>query len=268
MERKNRKYKIQRNILLLFLIILFIIFSFKNCNKENNISINDIIDIYEQNIEALQDSIYIYKTKNKNLLYEKSILIIQKQNLKKYNQKLYNEIKYLKNNPIIITKQEIKIIRDTVYIFPQIDSSNIVFENNILLIPFKWKDSVYYGNKNYRILEGKYIIEIDTNMNIKTKDFIINKDEIGISFITGIAETKDDRVKIFIKSEFPGFKVTSIEGALFDPRNSKIIKKFFPQKRWGLSIYSGYGFYFDIQKMKFGRALQIGIGINYNIIKK
>jgi hypothetical protein len=88
-----------------------------------------------------------------------------------------------------------------------------------------------------------------------------------MSFTTGLTESRNGMLEIFITSDFPGFKPTNIEGALINPRESKVIKSFFPPKRWGLGIQGGYGLYVDIHKNRVGHAFNLGVGVNYNIIQ-
>ena len=95
----------------------------------------------------------------------------------------------------------------------------------------------------------------------------ITTDEFGMSLITGLTENKDGLLEIFIKSPYPGFKVTSIDGALIDPNESEVIKKYFPPKRWAIGFYGGYGIYYDPLKISAGSGLQIGIGLQYNILQ-
>ena len=88
-----------------------------------------------------------------------------------------------------------------------------------------------------------------------------------MSFTTGITESNDDEIEIFIKSDYPGFTPSDIQGAVIDPRKSEVISKYFPPKRWGISPYVGYGIYGDLQKGTFGHGINIGIGITYDIIQ-
>jgi len=254
--------KTQRNILAIALIAVIIFF--RGCSK------NDIdVFKYEQNISALQDTIRTYETKNGDLVHEKLAYIANEKELSKYNQDLKDEVKHLKDNPLVVTKYVTKIVHDTVWIKPEIDVNNISFseDSSIRIIPFTWADSTIHNNDNYRYLSGSYIIEVDTGLNVSTKEFGILADEIGLSFTTGLTENSNDQVEIFIKSDYPGFVPTSIEGALFDPRDSDVIKKFFPPKRWAIGLYGGYGFYFDPQKVTLGSGVQIGIGLQYNILQ-
>jgi hypothetical protein len=254
----------QRNVLFIALVVL-LVFMFRSCGENTNLEIFK----YEQNIAALKDSIRTYENKNGELVSEKTALITEKEGLKKYNDELSKEVKNLKDNPIIVKKVSVEIIHDTIYVDPEIDSSGIVYnaDSSIKVVPFKWSDSTKYDKNNFRNIGGKYIVSVDTNMDVWSRDFVIINDEIGMSFTTGITENEDDRVEIFVKSDYPNFKAVKIDGALFDPRESKVIKKFFPPKRWGVGVFGGYGIYIDPSNFRAGTGITFGVGVSYDLFQ-
>ena len=254
----------QRNALFIALVVALVIM-FRSCSGDTDIEKFK----YEQNIAALRDSVRTYETKNGDLVSEKTALITDKSELKKYNDELNKEIKHIKDNPIIIKKVSVEMIHDTIYAEAIIDSNGIVFneDSSVKVIPFKWDIDSTYSKGNFRRIGGKYIISIDTSMNVRSKDFIITHDELGLSFTTGITENEDDRVEIFIKSNYPNFKAVKIDGALFDPRESKVIKKFFPPKRWGVGVFAGYGIYIDSNNFRAGTGVTFGVGVSYDLLQ-
>ena len=253
----------QRNILAIALIAAIIFL--RGCGG------GDTIDTfkYEQNIAALNDSVRTYKAKNGDLVYEKLALIADKKELGKYNKDLKAELQYLKDNPLVMIKYETIIVHDTVRIPVYINVEDITWneDSTIKYVPAKWSRDTTFSPNNYRRLGGEFTVMVDTAMNTAVQDFLVTKDELGMSFKTGLTENSDDQVEIFIESKYPGFTPTAIDGALFDPRESEVIKKFFPPKRWGVGVYGGYGFYFDPSKMTVGSGLQLGIGVQYNIFQ-
>jgi hypothetical protein len=254
----------QRNALFIALVVVLVIM-FRSCSGDTDIEKFK----YEQNIAALRDSVRTYETKNGDLVSEKTALITDKSELKKYNDELNKEIKHIKDNPIIIKQVSVEMIHDTIYAETIIDSNGIVFnkDSSVKVVPFRWDIDSTYSKGNFRRIGGKYIISIDTSMNVKSKDFVITHDELGLSFTTGITENKDDRVEIFIKSNYPNFKAVKIDGALFDPRESKVIKKFFPPKRWGVGVFAGYGMYIDSNNFRAGTGVTFGVGVSYDLLQ-
>jgi hypothetical protein len=254
----------QRNALFIGLVVALVIM-FRSCGGDTDIEKFK----YEQNIAALRDSVRTYETKNGDLVSEKTALITDKSDLKKYNDELNEEIKHIKDNPIIIKQVSVEMIHDTIYAEPMIDSNGIEFneDSSVKVIPFRWDIDSTYSEGNFRRIGGKYIISVDTSMNVRSKDFVITHDELGLSFTTGITENEDDRVEIFIKSNYPNFKAVKIDGALFDPRESKVIKKFFPPKRWGVGVFGGYGIYIDPDNFRAGTGVTFGVGLSYDLLQ-
>ena len=254
----------QRNALFIGLVVVLVIM-FRSCSGDTDIEKFK----YEQNIAALRDSVRTYETKNGDLVSEKTALITDKSDLKKYNDELNKEIKHIKDNPIIIKKVSVEMVHDTIYAETIIDSNGIVFneDSSVKVVPFRWDIDSTYSKGNFRRVGGKYIISVDTSMNVMSKDFVITHDELGLSFTTGITENEDDRVEIFIKSNYPNFNAVKIDGALFDPRESKVIKKFFPPKRWGVGVFGGYGIYIDPDNLRAGTGVTFGVGVSYDLLQ-
>jgi hypothetical protein len=252
----------QRNTLIVALIIC--ILYFRGCGSGT--SPIDTLQ-YEQNIAALQDSVRSYKGKNGTLVYEKLALMTSQDDLDKYNKELADELKNLKDHPLVVIKWNTKIVHDTIRIPVTAGNSFFNTDHSVRTTPFTWKDSTFYSPGNYHIIGGKYFVEVDTNMNAKSRDFLVTTDEFGMSFVTGLTENKAGKVEIFVTSKYPGFKPTTIEGALFDPRESEVIKKYFPPKRWSAGPYAGYGVYFDPVNMRVGSGITLGISVTYGIFQ-
>jgi hypothetical protein len=252
----------QRNLLIILLVLVIVFW--RGCGSVDSIDVME----YEQNIAALKDSLRVYKDKNGDLIYEKASLIASAKELKHLNEELAKEIKYLKDNPVVVIKWKTKIVHDTVYIYVEPEDSYWNSDSTIKTVPFNWNyDTIFIAN-NYRKIGGKYLVHVDTaSLDITSDSFMISTDEIGMSFTTGLTENEDDFLEIFIKSSYPGFVPTDVDGALIDPRESKVIKKFFPPKRWGLGLYAGYGVYMDPWKGNVGHGFSAGASITFSLVQ-
>jgi hypothetical protein len=252
--------KIQRNLLLVSLVIMIILFT-RSCNP-----ITGSENTYNQNLAALTDSIRVYQAKNGQLVYEKAAFISENGSLKNLNSELADEVKYLKDNPIVVIKTRTKIEHDTVEI-PIYPTRPGTWNSGLLTQNFNWNLSRNHGGGNYRKLEGNFDVRVDTSYVISTSALRLTTDELGIAFTTGLTENKQGLLEIFVKSDYPGFRPTSLDGALIDPTKSDVLKKYFPPKRWGLGVYGGYGAYFDPISMRVGTGIQLGVGLQYNILQ-
>lgn len=249
------------NIILIAAVVILILLNIRSCNN-----ITGIENTNKQNITALTDSIRVYKTKNGKLIYEKAAYISENGSLKDLNKDLADELKYLKDNPIVIIKTKIVIKHDTVKV-PIYPTKPGVWKDGIFTQNFSWNLSKEFNKDNYRKLSGNFDAMVDTNYRLSTSELQITQDEFGMSFTTGLTENKDGLLEINVSSDYPGFKPTSIEGALIDPKKSDVLKKYFPPKRWALGVYCGYGLYFDPTNMRVGSGVQLGVGLQYNIIQ-
>ena len=251
--------KHQRNLTIVLAIVIILLM--RRCSP-SDAEVNTL----RQNVFSLSDSIRTYKTKEGTLIYEKGALISENGSLKNLNKSLADEVKYLKDHPIVIIKTKIVIQNDTVLVPVYITNPVLNFDGSITR-ELKWDYDKDFGKGNSRKLSGKLNITVDTSMNLITTPVHITTDEFSLAITTGMTENKDGLLEIFIKSDYPGFNVTSLDGSLIDPRKSDVLKKYFPPKRWALGLYGGVGPYVDPFNAKIGMGVQLGVGLQYNIIQ-
>ena len=250
--------KLQRNLAIIIAIvaILFI----RSCTPSD-----PIIDTLKQNVTALNDSIRTYKDKNGQLVFEKAAFISENGDLKDLNKELADEVKYLKDHPLVVVKTVIKIVHDTVYV-PVKVGGPVILKDGSISRNLTWNLDKEFSKGNYRKLGGDLDVIVDSNLNLTSSPMHITTDELGFSLITGLTEN-GDFLEIFVKSPYPGFTPTSITGSLIDPKNSEVLKRYFPPKKWSIGAFAGYGVYYDPMKIRVGSGLQIGVGIQYNILQ-
>jgi cell division protein FtsB len=254
------KTSFQRNILLvLTAVLLFLLI--RSCNG-NDREINTL----KQNVFSLNDSLRTYKDKTGQLVYEKGALISENGNLKNLNNDLANEVKNLKDNPLVVIKTVVKVIHDTTYV--EINSTNPgKWNGNTFTQNFEWDLNNKYSLENYRLIEGNFDVYVDSAFKLSTSKMKIVKDEFSMGMSTGFTENKDGLLEIFVKSDYPGFKVSKLDGALIDPKKSDVLKKYFPPKRWAIGVYGGYGVSINPVTLIPATGIQIGVGLQYNILQ-
>lgn len=213
--------------------------------------------IAQHNLNAAQDSIRTITYRN-NTYFEKLAYITDDvSSLKKLNLELANEVKNIKGSVNTIIKGDVKIVEKEV---PFLVKSEI--RDSTLTSFFNYDTTYSVGN--YKKLAGY------TQYNLKDGTSVAKKtiDEMGISFTTGIKDVDKGKPAIFLKSNYPGFTVTDLQGAELDP------KLFQPKKKTplitpGITIgYTPVTWSNSDQKLKL-QPDNFGItaGLSFNVLK-
>lgn len=242
----------KNNIWFIFLLICLglLFLNLKQCRRISSLKLDHKRDL--SNLDALRDTIRIEINKNKEIQYSKQSLLVQKEELKQLNSKLYEELKKQRGNVIYISSNSGVIVpKDTVK-----SSVNRINDTSYNLIS---KIDKIIDSNNYRYLEISNVLSLDTQMNLRLVRSNILKDSLGFDLITGLNE-ENGKLRIFIRSSHSGMYFTKIDGALIDPRNSKIIKSYFPPKKFGLGLQAGAGVSSQLIP-----CFYVGVGVSYNI---
>ena len=235
-----------KDVLLIILVILATSFIMStSCTKQR-------LDIAENNISALTDTLSTYKLKNGELLYEKQGYITEKEQLSTFISVQESEIKELEKklgsavSTIAKLKQEVKV--DTLKLIDSV----YVYEKDEIRNDFSFSD-------NWLSLSGTTIY--------KDYKFSTTLNNLSMEVPLKIGTTKDNTW--FVTTENPYVSFSSIEGAS--------IEKVKP-KRFSLSIYAGvglsygYGISSSVDGIVrsgwfFGPALHIGAGVSYKLFE-
>lgn len=197
------------------------------------------------------DSLEIYKNKIKDEYVAKDIYVQEVKDLKKQNTLLAQEVKNLKDNPIVITKTDIKVQLDTIY-----TEKVIIYKEE--------NDSTYYLKWRKHEKNGYYAIDGETRVKSDFSDFstIISDFHLDTNLTLDILDNGDKKLRLIGRTDNPYIRITNIDGAVFDPSDSKVLKKYYKQKRWSLGPYIGVGV---VTNGKF--YPQLGIGLSYGIFQ-
>ena len=216
-KTKDMKEFINKNLFKIITIggiLILVWLLLQQCNRN---SITDKkLQIANENIAALNDSIRIVTTNNGKPEADKLSFIVDKISaLAKLNADLAEEVKNTAGKVNTIIKSDVRIVHDTVPLVvhgQMIDSTvttNFSFDKN-------------YSVGNSRKLNGF------TQYNLRNgkSNGTLNTDEIRIRFVTGIKDIDKGKPTIFLRSDYPNFKVDSLVGAeidpnLFKPRNKQ-----------------------------------------------
>lgn len=237
-------------------VLLLSLLQFKQCST--NQRLKKQLAVAEHNLAAANDTIRYEKNRNGEEMAVKLAFLTDKlANLEELNQDLYAEVKNIKGKVSTIIKTDVQIIHDTVEL--KVDGTLL---NSKVVANFDYSKEFSPGN--FRKLKGF------TSYDIKTGEAggELTQDEVGMRYTTGIKNLDKNKPEIFLQSDYPGFKATSLEGAVLDPN-------LFASKRKVPLITLGIGVgwtpvTYDFQTKKTDINLQrVGVtaGVNINVIK-
>lgn len=195
------------------------------------------------------DSLEIYKDKLKNEYVAKDIYVQDVTNLLREKGQLAIEVQHLKDNPIVVTKTDVQVRIDTV------KAESIEIAQN---------DSTY--DLRWRAVEpnGYYDLSGTTNVHSDFSQFSTQIDsfKMNANITIDILDNGDKKLRMISRTDNPYINITNMDGVVFDPTDSKVLKRFYKQKRWSIGPYVGYG-------VTGTGKLQpsVGIGISYGIIQ-
>lgn len=164
-------------------------------------------DIAQHNLDVALDTIRLRENRDK-VIYEKlAYLTDNNTSLAKMNKELANEVKTIGGKVSTIIKTQIKILEKPIYV----PVEGEILDSQVIA---RFKYDSTYSPGNFRRLSGY------TSYNLKDGVVVAKKevDEIGIKFTTGIKDIDKGKPEIFLTSDYPGFKVTQLDGAIIDPK--------------------------------------------------
>lgn len=211
-------------------------------------------ELSEQNYKAATDKIRILKTHDDSIEYAKSVYIAKAAELVKLNKSLSDELKREGGDTKFLAEATASIgSKDTIHMPGKIvyrPTKNSKSSDTTIRIGFNY-NKIFNGG--YRNIEGY----TDYTPKDQNSSATLTKDELGLKLITGLKHDTQNGYQIFIRSDYPGFKVTDLEGAVLDPT---MFQKPIP-KRW--IVGPSAGVQMDLATGK-GRPY-VGLGITYKI---
>ena len=229
-----------KNVLIIILLIVSSILYFKNVNIENKLETNQVI---------LTDSLYEYKNKVNELYKEKEAYITNKKDLERINKELYDEIKKLKDNPIVITKIETVTKIDSIFIESKTE-----------------KDSLSNSKiNNYNYIDDYISMNLTHKLNNNTGSLFVNNIKMNADITYSIIENKKtNKLSIITKSNNPYLNITDVNGGLINLQNSKTLEQYYRRdNKWNISINGGYGIVYDHVNGRFAVGPTLSIGVSY-----
>ena len=252
----SRLKKIRLTEILSIAIVVFILLFLQQCNK-NSILEQDL-RITKQNELALLDSVRVIKNKWGEEIFLKNVFIANGKELKRLNAELAEDLKRAKGKVVYIQNTKTVIEHDTLFL------TNTITQFPDGTTRLNWSYDTVYNAYNSRSLSGFSEFVIDTNGFTIDKGTQITKDQIHIKLTTGITELKGS-YQIFVKSDYPGLTIDSLDGAIVDK------KKFAGSNNESSFVfgpYIGIGVGYDPLNKSFGPTINAGVGVTFNLNKQ
>lgn len=240
--------------------ILIVVLFIGSCNRISTLK-NDLA-ISEQNQKALADSLRFSKNKVGDLEASINILVAEKNNLKDLNKELADELKKEKGKVYELNQ----IIANYKPVIVEVPVDVIVYKpvNGDKQYGLLVKYDTIFDKYNYSKLEVETKFLIDSNFNVKPLTSTIKNNEIGFNLITGLREL-DGNIEIFARSNHPYIGIIDMEGAIIDPKNHPVLKKFTKPKKFGISFFIGPAIGGNTNHVIGG--VFVGAGLTYDLIQ-
>ena len=247
-ESKTFFHSNWKNILLIvFSCIIVVLLMSTTCTKQK-------LDIANNNIAALTDTVHTYQLKNGELMYEKQGFMLEKEKLEKYLEISKSEVKDLekKLGSALATISKLK---------GQIKVDTIITHDSVYLD----QDSVYHNKFKYK---DKWL-SVDGTSTFSFKPFNANTTINNILMDVPLKVGMSTDNKWFVTSENPYVNFTSVDGVNLAPSN---------KKRFTLGVHVGVGpsFGYGILGTSggtvyhgwyFGAGVNVSLGVTYKLLE-
>lgn len=250
------------------LIVLLIAFGAGQCNRIRNLEREAANK--EQNIIALNDSLKYERTKNGELIVSIAGYIATEKELKTLNKDLWDRVKGQDGKIISLNHVIVQLVQDSTELRKWLIEKDkqieelIKIDSNTYVAP--WKLTYQYDSTNFDIFSGKTWINVLNKNPIKLGhvDTELTNRLTQIDLTWG-QKVEDDRLRVFIQSNYPGFTVAQMEGVLIDPNTNPFFKDLIKKRHWmtGFGVGPTFNIGYDFLHNK--PAVIFGIGLHYNI---
>lgn len=239
-DNKGIKFVCVKWILLFVFIIAFCL-SVSKCSSYKQ--------KYENSYRQYHDSLLVYSNKYNEIYAMNEAYITDINTLKEENKDLYNEVKSLKDNSIVVVKTKTEYIRDTIIVEQPLILTDTITGDFLANITYKDDWNYFSGRFNGNIYTGN-------------STFSMDRLQLNCSFTTDIVE-RNKKLYFVIKPDNPYMYITDINGYLISPEKSKVLRKQF-NRPWGVMV--GFGCTATVYNNKILFMPGVNLTIGYKII--
>lgn len=244
-------------VILVAAILVLGLLQWNSCNR--NARLRKQLAVAEHNIAAANDTIRLERNKNGDTMAVKLAFLTDKlSHLEDLNKDLYDEIKNIKGKVSAIIKSDVQV-KEVEKPVPFLVKAELV--DSTVTASFNFDTT--YSPGNFRTLKGF------TQYNLRNgqSNGSLTESTMGMRFTTGIRGLDKNKPEIFLQSNYPGFTVTALDGAVLDP--TLFQKKKVPTITLGVGVgWTPITYSFATKKSTFDLQ-QVGVsaGLNINVLK-
>lgn len=258
---KEQFKNIDTRLILLAAVLLLGLLLFRQC--EDNKSLQSDLANAKNNQAALVDTVRATKNRAGELQYQIRSFITSAEGLKALNAELAAELDKQKGQVAQLTKIVGRLT--TVHTDPVPGTSSSKGQPCDSLggsFITDWESYKTYDSINWRRLKGQTTLKLK-DKKVTSSETNILIDDISFDLITGLTQV-DDHFEIFVKSNYPGFKPSSIRGTYIP--NDKLCPKD-PPKKWSFGVGPQIGVGVMGPNVSFGYYFGVGLSIQYTLLK-
>lgn len=243
--------------ILIVIVLALGLMQWNSCNR--NARLKKELAVAEHNIAAATDTIRLERNKNGDTMSVKLAFLTDKlSNLEELNKGLYDEIKNIKGKVSTIIKSDVQV-KEVEKPVPFLVKAELA--DSTVTAQFSFDTT--YSPGNWRKLKGF------TQYNLRNgqSNGSLTQSDLGMRFTTGIRGLDKNKPEIFLQSNYPGFEVTALDGAVLDPKLFQ--KNKVPTVTLGIGVgWTPVTYSFATKKSTFDLQ-QVGVsaGVNINVLK-
>lgn len=230
--------------------------------------------VQEQNYAAQTDSLKLeYDKRSGELEASKAVFIARSKDLVEYNEELAAELEETKGKVVTLSRAVIGLKQDTTILREALveASQEPVTQLNDSTYDINWAMTYQYDSLNYDKYSGVSRIEINASDIQLNKHFTVThvqsemKSRESQIELTFGQKVEDDKLRVYIKSGYPGFVPSQLEGVLIDPNTNPYIRKLIKKKHWFTGVGVGPNITLGYDFLNARPAVIIGVGAQFNI---
>lgn len=257
---KDKLQNIDIRLILLAGVVFLTLLLYRQCETEK--ALRSDLQNAKNNQAALVDSVRASKNKAGELQFQIRSFISSIEDLKVLNSELASEVNKQRGQVAQLTKIVGNLSTKHDDPAPGINiSKGQPCDSLGGSFISTWESYKKYDSLNWRILKGQTTINLK-NKKVTNSETSILVDEVNFDLITGLTQV-DDHFEIFVKSNYPGFRPTSIRGAYIP--NDKLCPKQEP-KKWSFGFGPQLGIGVTGPNVSFGYYFGAGFSLQYTLL--